>query len=190
MSSEATALTMPSSTPAKLAYTPIADLPGIIASARAAFAAGTTKPLSWRRAQLYALARLVEENQAAILEALHADLRKPQFEAAIHEVALVAGEARHMAAHLGAWAAPEPVVTPSMHLPASSYVVKDPLGVVLVITPWNFPFCASPGRASARPPAPPRPRFISPSPPPCLLFPQTSPSTPSPRCWPRATRRC
>jgi len=176
----------------KLAFTPISDIPGIVASARAAFAAGVARPLPWRRAQLLALSRMLLENEAAILAALHADLRKPMFEGAIHEVELVAREARHAASCLSAWSAPEPVQTPSMFLPASSYVVKDPLGVVCIITPWNFPISAR-----RRPPAPPArgaPAQPAPSlthaPPPRFAAAQTCPSTASSRRSPRATRWC
>ena len=149
---------------AKLTFTPISDIPGIVSGARASFASGSTKPLAWRRAQLLAISRLLLENEPAVLAALSSDLRKPLFESAIHEVELVAREARHAAAHLSEWAAPESVQTPSMFLPASSYVVKDPLGVVCIITPWNFPFSAFFG-CPAGPPLPPPP----------LLFPHPHP---------------
>ncbi len=123
-------------------FTPISSIAGIVAGARAAFTSGRTLPLSWRYSQLRALVRMVEENREAIIAALAADLQKPRFEADLNEVELVLHEARHAIANLAAWAAPETVHTPAMYLPATCYRYRDPLGVVCIITPWNFPFCA------------------------------------------------
>ena len=126
----------------KPAVTPVGEVAGIVAGARAAFASGMTLPLSWRSAQIRAIARMVEENRAAILSAVAADLKKPPFEADLSEVELVLQEAAHTLSHLPSWAAPQSVHTPLMFFPASSYLYYDPLGVACIITPWNFPFCA------------------------------------------------
>ena len=124
------------------AATPIEEIPALVASVRAAYASGATLPYSWRRAQLQAIVRLLEENRAAIHAALAADLRKPLFEADINEVEIVVQEANHALAHLAGWMAPQAVATPLMHLPASATMRREPLGVALLILPWNFPFCA------------------------------------------------
>ena len=161
----------------KPAVTPIGEIAGIVAGARAAFASGMTLPLAWRSAQIRAVARMVEENRAAILGAVAADLKKPPFEADLSEVELVLQEAAHTLSHLPSWAAPQSVHTPLMFFPASSYLYHDPLGVACIITPWNFPFCALPHF----PPAPcccicsSRPSHYPPIPPPTL-----SPQRPGP----------
>ena len=118
------------------------DIARVVEKLRSSFCRGLTRPLSWRRAQLQGIVRMMEEHRGAFLEALHKDLRKPSFEGNIHEVETVLKEARFALSHLSSWSAPEPIVTPAMFLPSSSYFVKDPLGVVLIITAWNYPISA------------------------------------------------
>jgi aldehyde dehydrogenase (NAD+) len=135
---------------AAAAITPIGEIPALVASVRAAYASGATLPYSWRAAQLTAIIRLLEENRPAIHAALAADLRKPLFEADINEIEIVVQEARHALSHLASWMAPQAVPTPLMHLPASACIRREPLGVALLILPWNFPFCACAGRRGKR----------------------------------------
>lgn len=132
-----------SSTILPLKYTPLADIPAAVASARAAFASGRTKPLAWRRAQLRGIIALASENEAAIVAALASDLRRPAFEAVFAEVLLLVAEAREALAQLGAWAADEAADTPLMLAPATSRLRKEPLGVALIIAPWNYPIMLS-----------------------------------------------
>ena len=121
------------------AFTPVAALPGIVAAARAAFASGKTRDVAWRKAQLRAIIRAVEENMGAISEALQADLRRPQFEVVVAEALTVTAEARHALAHLDGWVRPRSVATPPGLLPGSSWTKAEPLGVALIVAPWNFP---------------------------------------------------
>ena len=73
------------------------------------------------------------------MAALQADLRKPLFEAAGYEVAVLAAEVDKVASQLQGWMAPEHVPTPLGISPASSYIVREPYGVVLIIGPFNYP---------------------------------------------------
>lgn len=141
--SSATAMAPPA---AALKYTPLSAIPGIATGARAAFASGVSRPVSWRREQLRALVRMVRENEAQICESLYADLRRPPFEGVLADTAAVLSEAQHALAHLDEWVADERVSTPVALLPGSSVVHKDPLGCVLIIAPWNFAYllCFSP----------------------------------------------
>ncbi len=68
------------------APTPIDEIAGIVAGARAAFVKGKTRPISWRKDQLKRIVRMMEENHDAIVAACLADLRKPEFEGSIMEV--------------------------------------------------------------------------------------------------------
>jgi acyl-CoA reductase-like NAD-dependent aldehyde dehydrogenase len=70
----------------KLVFTPVKDIPGVVAGARAAFNSGRTKPMAWRVAQLKAIKRMVEENTDEICDALTRDLRRPYFEGFLAEV--------------------------------------------------------------------------------------------------------
>jgi acyl-CoA reductase-like NAD-dependent aldehyde dehydrogenase len=71
----------------------------------------------------------VKENEAAIAAAIKADLGRCLFEVVI-ELVTVIKEAEHALANLSAWAAPESAHTPAIFAPSSSFVVKEPLGVV------------------------------------------------------------
>jgi hypothetical protein len=71
---------------ADLHYTPVADIATIVSGARAAYESGRTRSLKWRRAQISAIQRMMEENLDAIADALHADLRRPKLESVIAEV--------------------------------------------------------------------------------------------------------
>ncbi|WP_094555782.1 aldehyde dehydrogenase family protein [Synechococcus sp. 1G10] len=100
---------------------------------------GTTRPLAWRRAQLQALDSLLAENEPAIIEALNADLGKPPVEA-YFEVVAVRQELRLAQQKLKRWMAPRPVAVPLSQRPGRAELVAEPLGCVLIIGPWNYPF--------------------------------------------------
>ncbi len=110
-----------------------------IASLRASFDSGKTRPEEWRRSQLKRLQAMIEENEEAFNEALHADLGKSGFEARMTETGTVLAEIGHTLSHLKAWMRPDKVSTPLSNQPGHSQVVHEPLGVVLIIAPWNYP---------------------------------------------------
>ena len=83
--------------------------------------------------------RLLRERESEILAALHADLGKPAIEAWSIDIAVVLSEIDELLKHLSDWTAPKRVQVPLTHLPASAAIVHEPLGVVLVIAPWNNP---------------------------------------------------
>jgi aldehyde dehydrogenase (NAD+) len=115
------------------------DTPGLVAHLRTAFEAGTTRPLTWRRHQLERMIALLEDNEADVLAALAADLGKPRAEGFITDIAFVSAEIKLMLKNLKKWNAPERVPTPLVTMPAKSKLMPEPLGVVLVIAPWNYP---------------------------------------------------
>jgi len=75
-----------------------------------------------------------------IRQALWADYQKPAPEVDLSEILPVVSEARHAMRHLYAWMAPQHVETPLMLFGSRSQIVDQPKGVVLIISPWNFPF--------------------------------------------------
>lgn len=106
---------------------------------RAAFRSGRTRPLAWRTAQLRGLERLIAEGEDEVLQAMADDFGKPRFEAWMADLAPVAAEAAHLRRHLGRWSRPRRVWPGTVNLPGSAWTVPEPLGAVLVISPWNYP---------------------------------------------------
>ncbi|MQS15660.1 aldehyde dehydrogenase family protein [Streptomyces kaniharaensis] len=118
---------------------PNEDIPAVVARLRAEFATGRTKPLAWRLEQLAALRALLTEQAEAFQQALHADLGKNAAEAYRTEIGFTLNELDHTVAHLEEWLRPKPAAVPEFFRPAQARVVRDPLGVVLIIAPWNYP---------------------------------------------------
>jgi aldehyde dehydrogenase (NAD+) len=118
-----------------LTTTPIQE---IISRQRQFFATGKTKEVKFRCEQLQKLKTAIKKNFQAILDALHADLHKPEFEG-YFELA-VTQEIDYVLKHIKSWIKPKKVKTPLTQFPASAYIYPEPLGVVLIIAPWNYPF--------------------------------------------------
>ena len=106
---------------------------------RATFDSGRTRPLKWRRAQLDAMQRMLEENEDAITSALHDDLAKPAQEVVLGETSLVFSEIRHARSRMERWSRPRKVPTPPVAQPGRSFIQPEPLGVALIIGAWNYP---------------------------------------------------
>ena len=111
----------------------------LVDALRASFDAGITKPKQWRIEQLDALRRMVSDNAALIEGALFADLGKSATEAQLTEIGIVLGDIDYTLKNLTDWLRPERVSVPLAVAPAKAAVVSEPLGVVLIIAPWNYP---------------------------------------------------
>ncbi|WP_367889419.1 aldehyde dehydrogenase family protein [Humibacter ginsenosidimutans] len=115
------------------------DIAGIVAERRRAFEAGITKPLAWRRQQLNGIRRMLEDHSAEFEAAVAADLHRNPTETQLADVNVVLSEVAHALRHLKSWAAPKRASLPLALQPAKGWVVREPLGVALVIAPWNYP---------------------------------------------------
>ncbi|MEW2082946.1 aldehyde dehydrogenase family protein [Streptomyces sp. NPDC005283] len=111
----------------------------VVARLRATFRSGRTKPLSWRREQLTGLRTMLTERSQEFVAALRADLGKSEREVFRTEIGSTVGEIDHTLEHLEEWLRPEPAEVPERLRTATAWTVRDPLGVVLVIAPWNYP---------------------------------------------------
>lgn len=126
----------------------VGDLPAGTSSAsvarlRASFESGVTRPLAWRREQLRALLQLLSDGEQELLDALAADLGKPATEGLLTDVRFTAAEVKVLLDGLDRWAAPQVVRVPLVQRPGRARVLREPLGVVLVIAPWNYPVALS-----------------------------------------------
>ena len=110
-----------------------------VARLRATFASGRTQPLEWRLKQLDAVLRLMEENEDAIAKALESDLGRSAFDSFFADVAPVVAEAKHAKKHLKSWVKPKRVPLPMAQKPGRGWYSYEPLGVVFIIGPWNYP---------------------------------------------------
>jgi aldehyde dehydrogenase (NAD+) len=115
------------------------DVGTVLADLRQTFATGRTRGAEWRLAQLAGIERLCDEREAEIAAALHEDLGRSAVEAWLGDVASTKGEAAFAHKHLKKWMRRRRQPLPLTQLPGRGWIQYDPLGVVLVIGPWNYP---------------------------------------------------
>lgn len=118
-----------------------------VARLRKTFASGRTRSLEWRKQQLLALVRLVEENEDAITKALAEDLDRNPVEAFIADIATTAAEAKYAAKRLRRWMRRKYLLLEAPQLPGRGWVEYEPYGTVLIIGAWNYPFYLTLGPA-------------------------------------------
>jgi len=106
---------------------------------KAFFATGATKSYSFRKEALQKLRSALLQHEEDLLQALATDLKKNREESWVTEIGFLHAEISHTLKHLRRWMKPEKVATNLLNLPGRSYVYKEPLGVVLIIGPWNYP---------------------------------------------------
>ena len=104
------------------------------------FYTGRTKPYEFRMDALSRLRKAIIRNESAIFDALHEDLLKSPFEAFETEVGIAIDEITFLMQHLRRWMKPSRVRTPLAQFPSRSFVVAEPYGAALIMSPWNYPF--------------------------------------------------
>ncbi|MGG5174342.1 aldehyde dehydrogenase family protein [Pseudarthrobacter sp. J1763] len=111
----------------------------VVSQARTIFNSGVSRALPWRLEKLEAMRKMLVEHSDDFATALHEDLHKEATEAWLTETGFVTSEITHLADHLEDWLKPEKVSVPLALQPATARIEREPLGVVLVISPWNYP---------------------------------------------------
>ncbi|MFL1379304.1 aldehyde dehydrogenase family protein [Nocardiopsis protaetiae] len=131
--------TVQTAAPAPIDGDAAAEIAALVRGLRSAFASGRTKPVGWRRAQLKQLRALLVEERPALEKALKSDLGKSPVESHTTEIGFVINEIDHTLKHLASWLRPRRVSVPMALAPAKARTVREPLGTVLIISPWNYP---------------------------------------------------
>lgn len=120
-------------------YSSITDVENAAQNMRAFYDKGTTLSLEYRKDALVRMKAYLKEHEARILDALRSDLGKAHFEGYATELGIVHDELNTCLKKMNSWAKPKRVATPLVHFRSSSKVYPSPLGMVLVLSPWNYP---------------------------------------------------
>lgn len=104
------------------------------------FNSEATVSFNFRIKQLKSLKCAIEKNEGGIVDALKKDLGKPEFESYLSEIGFVLLDLSHTIKHLKKWMKARKITTPFLSQPASSKIIYSPLGVNLIISPFNYPF--------------------------------------------------
>ena len=103
------------------------------------FESGATRQYAFRRQQLQKLKTAILRYEQPLYDALYADLKKNREESWITEIGFLISELRATIKALRYWMQPEKATTNLANFPSSSYILREPMGVVLIIGPWNYP---------------------------------------------------
>ncbi len=106
---------------------------------KAFFRSGETLDTGFRKAMLRKFLAAMEQWEEKLAEALWTDLHKSYEEAYLTEISIVKAEIRNHLKNVGRWSARKKARTPLKLFPSRSYIVKEPLGCALIISPWNYP---------------------------------------------------
>lgn len=122
------------------------DIGTLVEKQRAFFRGGKTLSAVYRLTMLKKLKAAVQANEERIAEALHADLNKTVFESYMTETGMVLDDLGYTIKHLSSWARCKTVKTPMSQFSSRSFIVPEPYGVALIMSPWNYPLqlCLAP----------------------------------------------
>jgi aldehyde dehydrogenase (NAD+) len=117
----------------------MSDLNSILKNLRAFYESGATLSYEFRKKQLEAFQKAIIKYDDEINAALYIDLKKSKEETWATETGLLMGEIKNANKKLHKWMKPKKVPTGLVTFPSTAKIYRDPLGVVLIIAPWNYP---------------------------------------------------
>ena len=112
---------------------------GIIDAQREFFRSGATLDVGFRKEMLRNFLKAMQKWESRLCDALWTDLHKSYEEAYLTEISIVTGEIRNHIKNIDKWSRRERKRSPLKLFPSRSYIVKEPLGNTLIISPWNYP---------------------------------------------------
>ncbi|MDV2580896.1 aldehyde dehydrogenase [Alkalibacillus haloalkaliphilus] len=115
------------------------EIQELVSKQKALFKAGKTMTHTFRNHQLQKLKDMLKRNESNIYDALKRDLNKSSYEVLMTELGFLYNEIDETMKYLRGWMTPEKVKSPTTHKGAKSYIYKQPYGVTLIISPWNYP---------------------------------------------------
>ncbi len=116
------------------------DIAALVEKQKTYFRTGATRDLAFRKRMLQKLYDTIRAQEGALHEALEQDLGKSAVESYMCETGMTLGEIRYMKKHLSGYARRKYAMTPLAQFPSMSYILKEPYGTVLIMSPWNYPF--------------------------------------------------
>ena len=116
------------------------DIQNSIQSQKEFFNSNATKEVSLRIETLKKLKRILKENEEKLYAAIYTDFKKSKFETYLTEISLIYNELNDAIKNLKHWSKQKRVRTNLANFPAKSYIIPEPLGTVLVISAWNYPY--------------------------------------------------
>ena len=117
----------------------IEKIQGIAEAQKAYFRSGATLDIKFRKQMLRKFLAALDSWEQRLYDALWADLHKSYEEALLTEISIVKAEAKMHLKHLSSWSKRRKASSPLKMFPSKSYVVKEPLGNALIVSPWNYP---------------------------------------------------
>jgi len=115
------------------------DLNSTLKDLRSFYNSGATLSYEFRKKQLETFEKIIVKYDDEINMALYADLKKSKEETWATETGLLMGEIKTALKNLHKWMMPKKVPTGLVTFPSTATIYRDPLGVVLIIAPWNYP---------------------------------------------------
>ena len=116
------------------------DIPKIVNQQKSFFNSNSTKEVTLRIDTLKKLKLILKENEEKLYTAIYTDFKKSKFETYLTELSLIYNEMNDAILNLKKWSKKKRVNTNLANFPAKSYIIPEPLGTVLVISAWNYPY--------------------------------------------------